>query len=96
MNKKTNTLLFLIIATLVNVALLAIFFIVGFVLLSLLLEAFPSMANSQVASALSVLLVFVFAIGLTFLIYNKLVMWANKKFSLEDKLHPIFGRRTKK
>ena len=96
MNKKANTLLFMVIATLVNITLLAIFFIIGFVLLSLLLNAFPSMANSQMASGLSVLFVFVFAIGLTFFIYNKLVMWANKKFELEDKLHPIFTRRSKK
>ncbi len=95
MNKKVNTLVFMVAATLLNVALLAVFFIIGFVLLSLLLNAFPALADSSMAAAVLTLLVFLLAIGLTFFIYNKLVLWVNKKFELEDKLYPIFTRRKK-
>lgn len=96
MNKKANTFVFMLIATLVNLVLLAVFFIIGFVLLNLAINRWPSIAESGTAGALLTLLVFVFAIGATFFIYNKLVMWANKKFQLEDKLSPLFTRRTKK
>lgn len=96
MNKKGNTVIFMIVATLVNIALLAIFFILGFVLLGLALSKWPSLASSQIAASLLTLLVFVGSIGLTFFIYNRIVMWANKKFMLEDKLYPFFSGRKKR
>lgn len=95
-NKKSNTIIFMLIATLLNVVLLAVFFIAGFVLLSLALNAWPSLANSGIAASLLTLIVFIGSIGLTFVIYNKIVMWANKKFQLEDKLYPFFSNRKRK
>ncbi len=95
MNKKGNTVIFMIVATILNIVLLAGFFILGFVLLTLAVNTWPSIADSQISIALLTLLVFVVAIGLTFVLYSKIIGWANKKFMLEDNLYPFFSRRKK-
>jgi len=96
MNKVANTVIFMVVAVLINLLLLTVFFIFGFVLLSLAMNRWPSFAESQMASGISVFCIFIFSIGLTFFIYNKLIIWASRKFDLENKLHPIFSRRNKK
>lgn len=92
MSKKTNSLVFMLVATLLNLVLLVIFFIIGMVLISLFANAYPD------SSMIPVLMVVVFlaAIAGSFLIYSKIVKWANKKYSLEDKLDPIFGGKNRR
>lgn len=95
MGKKINTLIFMVVATLVNVLLLGIFVVLGLMLVAFLMNRFPSLQESSMAIPLMLLAVFIIATVLAFLIYNKLVKWVNKKFNLEDKLHPIFAPRKK-
>lgn len=91
MNKKTNTAIFMVLATLLNLALLCVFFIIGFVLVGLFLNANP---DSSMASVL-ILLVFLVSIILSFFIYSKVVKWINNRYNLEDKLDPIFGKKNR-
>lgn len=90
MNKKANSLIFMLIATVVNLILLMIFFILGFVILNFVVNAMPD--NAAVVQV-GVILVFVASIGLSFFVYSKLVNFATKKFSLEEKLDPLFVRK---
>lgn len=90
MGKKGNTALFIIIATLVNILLMMILFIIGFYLLVRFADPESSMVPVYLA------LVFFFAIGGSFFLYSKLVSWASKRFNLEDKIVPLFGNRRRR
>lgn len=89
MNKKTNTVLFMIVATVVNLLLLILFFGLGFILLTLYMNANP---ESSLAPML-IGLVFLLSIALSFIVYSKLVKFVVAKFQLEDKMEPLFGAR---
>ena len=90
MNKKANSLIFMLIATVVNLLLLMIFFILGFVILNFVISAMPD--NAAVVQ-IGVVVVFIAASALSFLVYSKLVNFVTVKFSLEDKLDPLFVRK---
>ena len=87
MSKKTNSIVFMLVATVVNLLLLVAFFIIGFVIIGVLGSRFPGL---QSAAPILVLLVFGLAIFGSFFVYSRIVKWATVKFSLEDKLDPIF------
>ena len=89
MSKKSNTLVFMIVATIVNIVLLGLFFIIGLTILNIIASYFPS---SGLIPAL-MLIVFVLAIALSFIVYSKLVKWAMAKFSLEDKMDPLLSSK---
>ena len=72
--------------------LLLFFIILGFVLVSILLDRVPSIAE---AAGILTLLVFILALALSFIVYSRLVKWAAKKFSLEENLYPIFMSKKK-
>ncbi|MDD7255501.1 leader peptide processing enzyme [Bullifex porci] len=90
MSKKTNSLIFMLLATILNLVLLIFFFIVGFVILNLVISSMPE--NVAVVQ-IGVVLVFVFAIGLSFFVYSRIVSLLTKKFNLEEKLDPLFVRK---
>ena len=90
MSKKTNSLIFMLLATLLNLVLLIVFFILGFVILNFVISAMPE--NAAVVQ-IGVVLVFVFAIGLSFFVYSRIVSLLTKKFNLEEKLDPLFVRK---
>lgn len=85
MNKKTNSIIFMAVATVVNLVLMFVLIILGIVLVSLI----PFGDNTSLYS-ICIFIVFFGAIFLSFKIYSKLVEWATVKFSLEEKLDPIF------
>lgn len=79
----------MVVATLVNVLLLVLYFTLGIVLMALFAQLFPESGLLPIL----MLIVFILAIALSFLTYSKLVKWAVVKFSLEDKMDPIFSSR---
>ena len=87
MSKKTNSIIFMLVATLVNLALLVVFFILGFVILGVLGSKFPVL---QEAAPVLILVVFAAAIFGSFFLYSRIVKWATARFDLENKLDPIF------
>ncbi len=86
MSKKTNSVIFMVVATLVNILLLIVYFIIGFVLVGLFASYFPESPLVPVI----IMVMFIACIALSFLTYSKLVKWATEKFGLEDKMDPIF------
>ena len=90
MTKRANTILFLLGATVLNVVLMVVIFGI-FLVLDLWLLAGRIDPNNNIY----VLLFCVFAtMGLTFFLYHRIVKWATKKWELEDKLGPLFGKKT--
>jgi hypothetical protein len=89
MNKKTNTALFIVGATVANIILMIILIIIGFAIISALL---PQNANGNFASILF-LLVFLGSIAGSFFIYHKVIQFISKRVDMEKYFHPIFKPR---
>ena len=87
MSKQSNTAIFIIVATLVNILIMLALFVIFFVVASLIFDL-----NGNIGVVI-LGLSFVVAIGGSIFIYSKLVNWAVAKFNLEEKLIPIFSRK---
>lgn len=90
MNKKANTLIFILCGTIVNL-LIAILFI-GILLL--LVGQFQNSLGPYMATVVPV----AFFTGLiaAMFVYQKLTKWVVSKFHLEDKLDPIIKMKSRK
>ena len=92
MNKRLNTVLFILAGTIVNV-IFAIFFVL--VLLLILGNVGPFLGKDKI----SILILFCIIAGIliSMIVYQKLSVWVIKKFNIQDKLDPLFtSHRSKK
>jgi uncharacterized membrane-anchored protein len=89
MNRKTNTALFIVGATVGNIVIMIILIIIGFAIVSALL---PAKSNPQLASILF-LVIFLASIAGSFFIYHKIVQFISKRVDMEKYFHPIFRPR---
>jgi len=87
LNKKLNTVLFVLAATLINLIIMAIFFTVSLVLLSLLANPESSLMPLFIG------LVFLVSIGGTYWVYTIMVKWISSKYPVEEYLAPLFKRK---
>lgn len=88
MNKKLNTLLFMLAATLLNLIILA-----AVAVLLVLLFSLAYRNIEEVSGALSWLAVIVILFGSiagTFWIYSRIIKWIMKRWNLEKYIEPIF------
>ena len=90
MNKKVNTLLFILGGTVVNLILALV--MIG-VLLFLVGRLSPIMGD-QTSSLIP--FAFLGGIMIAMLIYQKLAKWVIKHYGLEDKLDPLFNPSNKR
>ena len=87
MNKKVNTALFILVATLFNIIIT-----VGFFLLLLTVYAkFIMRFLSEGAQAWSFPVIFIAAIAFSFVVYRFVLKLMLKKVEMEKYFHPIFG-----
>lgn len=91
MNKKANTALFIVGATIANILLMFVLIIIGIVLIRLI---FPHPQNSQLV-VLLFLVVFLGSIAGSFFIYHRVVQFISKRVDMEKYFHPIFRPRRK-
>jgi len=91
MNKKTNTIFFMLGATAVNIILM----IAIFILLFWLYGRFIASSVSPQVTSYVMIGIFIGSIGLTYFIYHRLVKWMSNKWNLDDFFDPIFKRRGK-
>jgi hypothetical protein len=89
MSKKSNTLLFIMGATIFNILVTIICFMALFVLFAWLLA--PRLPDSAAAWGLPV--IFIGAIVLSFVIYRILLKLLFKRIDADKYFDPIFGRR---
>ncbi len=90
MTKKQNTFIFILVGTLVSVLMTLILIVLFWFLVALIFR------NNESAMSVGISLSIIAALFLSMFIYQKLVIWAVGKFRLEDKLDPIFTKKTKK
>ncbi|MDR3139204.1 MAG: leader peptide processing enzyme [Treponema sp.] len=89
MSKKTNTLWFILGATVFNVLSTVISFLVLFVLYFRFLS--PMLPES--AAPIGIIFVFIGAIALSFVLYRFILKRITAKIDLDKHFDPLFGRR---
>jgi len=89
MNKKTNTIIFIIAATVFNIIITMICFLVILVLYSRFF--FPRLPEESITWALPV--IFVLSIVASIFIYRLVIKILMKKVDMEKYFDPIFSRR---
>jgi len=87
MSKKSNTIWFMLAATVLNILIMLILFVLCFILIT----RFADPSSSLVPLWLG--LSFLVSIGGSFYLYSVIVKWMGKKFNLEDKLAPLINKR---
>ncbi len=89
MNKKLNTALFIIGASILNVILMVVLMAIGLALVSLII---PKNISPTIASALFIL-VFLLSVAGSFFAYHKGIKLIAKKVDMDKYFHPIFSSR---
>lgn len=89
MNKRLNTVLFVIGATIGNIIVMILIFLVLFLVFGRFLA--PLIPPNIGVYVLMVL--FVASIVITYFIYHRIVRWMSNKYELEQYFGPIFPRR---
>jgi hypothetical protein len=90
-NRKTNTLLFILAATLTNIALTLISFLVLYLLYAALLS--PRLPADSVIWCLA--LIFLAALVVSFFVYQALLKLFMKKVDVQKYFDPVFNARKK-
>lgn len=88
MNKKANTVLFILGATVANVLIMIVIFLALFVVFGRLIA--PSL--SPQINQIIMLVLFIGSIVATYFIYHRLVKWLSEKYDLEKYFDPIFRK----
>ena len=89
MNKKANTVLFLLGATVFNLLIMFLLIVIFLVLISAI---FRDSLNPNVLSILMIV-VFVGSIAASFFIYGRIVKWLSRKIDMEKYFLPLFRRK---
>lgn len=92
MNRKFNTVLFILAATIFNIFMMLVLLTVGLAVLSMVLS---ENANQNLVQILMIV-VFAGSIGGAFFIYHRAVKLLSSKIDMDQYFHPIFGTRNKR
>ena len=93
MSKTSNSVLFILLATVINIVLIMAIFILCIFLGSHIFDLNNAEGN---AGVIVLGASFVIALGGTLFIYSKLVKVITEKFKLDEKLSPIFRSKKKR
>lgn len=91
MNKKINTVLFVLGATVVNIVIMICLALLGVYLLSLL----PLQQLGGGVRSILMIIVFIGSVVGTFFLYHALVKVISKRIDMETYFHPIFKKEAK-
>ncbi|MFW5710519.1 MAG: leader peptide processing enzyme [Spirochaetota bacterium] len=88
MNKKVNTLLFVLGATVFNIIMMIVILTVGLAVIS----AFAGESIGSGTAQILFLLLFVGSIAGAFFVYHQAIKLLSRKIEMEKYFHPIFTR----
>lgn len=89
MNKKVNTVLFLLGATVFNLLLMFILIVLFLVLISVVFR--DSLGPNLIS--IMMIVVFIGSIAASFFIYGRIVKWLNRKIDMDKYFIPLFRRK---
>ena len=89
--KKRNTAIFVIVATILNIVLMMVFMLIGYILLA----RFGNPDNPSGAQ-IWLIVIFLGSIGLSWFIYSRIVKWYAKRVDVDKKFAPLITPRRRK
>ena len=89
MNKKLNTVLFVLAASVFNIFLMVVFLLAGLALLG----TFAGESIGEGAATAAFLAIFIGAIAGAFFVYHRIVRLISRKIDMDAHFHPLFRRR---
>ena len=89
--KKGNTILFMVIATIVNIVLMTVFMLIGYILL----VRFADPDNPE-AGHVWLIVIFIASIILAWFVYSRMIKWYTKRVDVNEKFAPIITPRPRK
>lgn len=89
MNKKLNTALFIVGASILNVIIMVIFMAAGLALVSLIV---PKSISPTIASGLFIF-IFLLSVAASFFVYHKGIKLLANKVDMDKYFHPIFNSK---
>lgn len=92
MNKKTNTILFMLGATIANIVMIVLLWLGLTALYGVTLAGQIGPQGNQIA----VIVILVASVALTYFLYHRLIKWISNKWNLDEHFDPIFSRGKKK
>ncbi len=92
MNKRLNSVLFILGATIANIVVMSVLFLTFFLFFArFLAPAFPVWANQ-----VTLLAIFIGTVLLTYYLYHRFMRWLSGKYPLEHYFGPLFKNRWKR
>lgn len=88
MNKKLNTVLFVLGATVVNMVMMILLFLAGF----LLYGAFLAPRLPPTVNSIALLILFIGSIIGTYVLYHRIMRYLSNKVNWDKYFSPLFGR----
>ncbi|MBR2282140.1 MAG: leader peptide processing enzyme [Spirochaetales bacterium] len=89
--KKANTAIFVVVATIINVVLMLVLMLIGYILLA----RFGN-PESTTMNQIWLVVIFLGSIGLSWFVYSRLVKWYMKKVDVEKNFAPLITPKRKK
>lgn len=89
MNKRLNSVLFILAATVANIIAMVVIFGVLMVLFARFLAPHLGPGTNQII----LLVIFVGSVILTYVLYHRFMRWVSGKYDLEQYFGPLFGKR---
>ena len=89
--KKRNTALFMLVATLVNIVLMTVFMLVGYILLVRFADP-----DKPEAGQIWLIVVFIGSIILAWFVYSRMIKWYTKRVDVNEKFAPLITPKPRK
>ena len=89
--KKRNTAIFMLIATVINIVLMTVFMLIGYILL----VRFANPDKPE-AGQIWLIVIFIGSIILAWFIYSRMIKWYTKRVDVNEKFAPLITPKPRK
>ena len=89
--KKRNTAIFMVIATVINIVLMTVFMLIGYILL----VRFANPDKPE-AGQIWLIVIFIGSIILAWFIYSRMIKWYTKRVDVNEKFAPLITPKPRK
>ncbi|MBR5669054.1 MAG: hypothetical protein IKX15_05510 [Spirochaetales bacterium] len=89
--KKRNTAIFMVIATVINIVLMTVFMLIGYILLVRFADP-----EKPEAGQIWLIVIFIGSIILAWFVYSRMIKWYTKRVDVNEKFAPLITPKPRK
>ena len=89
--KKRNTALFMLVATVINIVLMTVFMLIGYILLVRFADP-----DKPEAGQIWLIVIFIGSIILAWFVYSRMIKWYTKRVDVNEKFAPLITPKPRK